>query len=155
MLDKSSSLKRGKQPTSEWLAGQTSRSFFNLSLFISQPMLIYILTFHLASLVSGWDLLGLHFFLQAQAFKTWDTLGFKAGFAFVECSLHLCSWEMCFLLSEWEVAGINEKIFSWRTKMSQVCILISYLRAFSIGMAQLDCTRYGFDCTVHTTAASL
>lgn len=33
---------------------------------------------------------------------------FKGRFAFVECSLHLCSLEICFFLTEWEVAEANE-----------------------------------------------
>lgn len=86
--------KKGKQPTSEWLAGQASKS-----LFIS-----HILTFHLGEIC--WDSVSPYWHRLLNLEILWF---FKGGFAFVEYSLHLCFWELCLLLTEWEVAEANEK----------------------------------------------
>lgn len=85
-------LKKGKQFTSEWLAGQASKS-----------LCLNILTFYLGEI--SWDFVSPHWPRLLQFEIPWF---FKGRFAFVECSLHLCSLEICFFLTEWEVAEANE-----------------------------------------------
>lgn len=51
------------------------------------------------------------------------------------------------LLTEWEVAGVNEKYSLQGLNLSSLHFY-THLRAFRIGMPVYDSTKYGYNCSV-------